>query len=136
MPRLSAVCRLLALLAAVGGGAAAVAAAECPDPLRAATVPAGCPCNPVRNATLGACDSGFVCAQPWALQVAEAKARSLLATASGSAAGLFAPNPLREAAVAQPPAAAAGFECMACSYGQLCPRGSSLPPVLDPAIQM
>lgn len=134
--RLKAACRLLALLAAVVGGAAA-AATECPDPLRAATVPGGCPCNPVRNATFGACGSGYVCAQPWALQVAEAKTRSLLATLSGSAAGLFAPDPLREAAeVAVEPLQAAGFECTPCSYGQLCPRGSSLPPVLDPAIQM
>lgn len=136
MRRLSAVCALLALLAAAAVGGGEAAATECPDPLRAATVPAGCPCNPVRNATLGACESGYVCAQPWALQVAEAKARSLLATASGSAAGLFAPDPFREAAAANPPAAAAGFECTACSYGQLCGRGSSLPPVLDPAIQM
>lgn len=132
--RLKAVCRLLALLAVVGVASAA-AAAECPDPLRAATVPGGCPCNPLRNATFGACESGHVCAQPWAMQVAQAKARSLLATVSGSAAGLFAPDPLREAAAAEPQAAA-GFECTPCSYGQLCPRGSSLPPVLDPSIQM
>ncbi|PRW59962.1 white-brown complex 30 [Chlorella sorokiniana] len=131
--RLKTACCVLALLAAVGGAAAA-SAGECPDPLRAATVPEGCPCNPVRNATFGACDSGYVCAQPWALQVAQAKARSLLATLSGSTAGLFAPP---EAAVeAMAPQAGAGFECTACSYGQLCPRGSSLPPVLDPAIQI
>ena len=133
--RLKAVCRLLALLAAVVGGATA-AATECPDPLRAATVPGGCSCNPVRNATFGACESGHVCAQPWALQVAEAKARSLLATLTGSAVGLFAADPQREAAAAVGSHAAAGFECTPCSYGQLCPRGSSLPPVLDPAIQM
>jgi hypothetical protein len=122
---------LLLLVAAVVAAAPAAAAAvlpglQCPSELsRAATVPEGCPCNPSEQAAFGACDSGFVCAQPWAVQVAAAasSARQLL----GAAASV-------------PDAALAGrrdgFLCMACSYGQLCPRGSALPPVLSPSIQM
>lgn len=94
----------------------------CPRNLTAAaTVPAGCPCNPARDAnlTFGACESGYVCAQPWALQVAAAQAvtRSLL---EGDLPARSAP----------------GFQCTPCAYGQLCPRGSYLPPVTDPAIQL
>lgn len=31
---------------------------------------------------------------------------------------------------------APAFVCQACGYGQLCPAGSVLPPVLDPSIQL
>ena len=99
---------------------------QCPSELsRAATVPEGCPCNPGRNAAFGACDSGFVCAQPWAVQVA--------AAASGARQLLGAAASVPDAALA---GSGDGFLCMACSYGQLCPRGSALPPVLSPSIQM
>lgn len=128
-------------------------ATGCPaDLARAATVPEGCPCIPTRNATFGACEAGFVCAQPWALQVAQAAAtsrtllqalpaaramRHLLAASGSSAAGL---HPDQPGGAAQMPAATAagadGFVCGACSYGQQCPRGSALPPVLDPSIQL
>ena len=133
-------------------GSATAAASGCPaDLTRAATVPEGCPCLPIRNAAYGACEAGYVCAQPWALQVAQAARtsrtllldnlpaaramRSLLAaSSSGSGAGLH-PDQAGGAAAGQPPAAE-GFACSACSYGQLCPRGSALPPVLDSSIQL
>lgn len=123
---------VLALLAvALAVTTPASAASACPAIARAATVNAGCPCTPEVNATYGACESGFVCAQPWALQKAEAErsARVMLAAAGGGD-GLLAARP------GDSPAAASGFVCVACAYGQLCPRGASLPPVVNSSIQM
>lgn len=129
---------LLLLAAALVVGAPTLAAAlvlpglQCPtDITRVATVPETCPCNPARKAPFGACDSGFVCAQPWVAQVAAAAtgARQLLdaAAAGGSDS---------TGAAASLTSSTSGFVCAACAYGQLCPRGSALPPVLSPSIQL
>ena len=128
---LAALVLLAAVLTAPAAAAPVLPGLQCPrDATRAATAPEGCPCNPARQPPFSACDSGFVCAQPWTAQVAAAAsgARQLLgAEASGGADA----GPSSQGA-----SSSDGFLCMACSYGQLCPRGSALPPVLSPSIQM
>lgn len=108
-------------------------------------MPEACPCNPFRDAPFGACDSGFVCSQPWTAQAAAAarQSRRLLLNppAVGDAAVAGEPEArvsLQEddEATGIPAGGSGGFVCAACMYGMLCPRGSVLPPVLDPSIQM
>ena len=127
----------LATWALVSQPAAAAAVEPCPtDPRRVRRVPEDCPCLPVNGTEFGGCDSGYVCAQSWdargpRVTTQVESTRRLLATGAGDAgagATLF-PDPTDSAA-------GGGFTCQACVYGQLCPRGSALPPLDHPALQM
>ena len=94
---------------------------------QAALAPVGCPCNPSAGAAaaVGTCSAGSVCAQPWADQAAAAAngtvVRRLLGSADATAAAAGGGAP---------------YSCQACGFGQLCPPGSSLPPVLDGSFQL
>lgn len=144
---LAALLVLAAVAAAVpaAAGQAPPLVTACPDPRTTSRVLEGCPCSPVRNATRGACAAGFVCAQKWTDQVAAAQ-RSVrrLLSADGAGAGIQPGTALYPGggATADPSGVGAGgseapaFSCQACGYGQLCPAGSVLPPVLDPSIQL
>ncbi|KAL4458314.1 hypothetical protein ABPG75_013179 [Micractinium tetrahymenae] len=132
----------VAAAAAVGEAPPPFATTACPDPLFTGRVPEGCPCSPVSNATAGACAAGFVCAQRWTDQVAAAQKsiRRLLSTDAGvvqQSTALY-PGGGGSADPSMGPGSSQGpaFICQACGYGQLCPAGSVLPPVLDPSIQL
>jgi len=67
----------------------------------------GCSCNPVPALGAGLCPAGYVCVEPWTAR-------------------------LLHAAQNQPPDSKSDgefpeFKCHPCTYGQLCPKGSSLP---------